>query len=178
MAAAMGEGFRCGVQISLLTSLGEKLDGEIVEYDSTTNCVVLQDIGGRGPKRNVRFLRTEFIDSFQVVGEADPPSLLPFPHFDLNVLRAKEEAAIRRAEAEVERFGVDVTEEAQHIFDALSKTMPVHWEQRTIVVMNEVKVTSPYLPENVIGGQATANERVRIVLRKERERLAARTSLS
>ena len=41
----------------------------------------------------------------------------------------------------------------------------MHWDKTTIVVMNEVRVSSPYLPESVLGGTPTANERVQKVVR-------------
>lgn len=41
----------------------------------------------------------------------------------------------------------------------------MHWDKTTIVVMNEVRVSSPYLPESVNGGAAAANERVKKVVR-------------
>ena len=43
--------------------------------------------------------------------------------------------------------------------------LPVRWDKTTIVVMNEVRVSSPYLPESVVGGTPAANERVRKVVR-------------
>lgn len=43
--------------------------------------------------------------------------------------------------------------------------LPVRWDKSVIVVMNEVRVSSPYLPESVSGGTASANERVRKVVR-------------
>lgn len=43
--------------------------------------------------------------------------------------------------------------------------LPVRWDRTTIVVMNEVRVSSPYLPESVSGGTPAANERVRKVVR-------------
>ena len=41
----------------------------------------------------------------------------------------------------------------------------MRWDKTTIVVMNEVRVSSPYLPESVVGGTPAANERVRKVVR-------------
>nr|GMD95823.1 protein LSM12 homolog [Ipomoea batatas] len=84
---------------------------------------------------------------------------------DLDTLKAREDSAIRQAELDAERFGVGVTAEAQSIFDALAKTHPVRWDKTVIVVMNEVRVSSPYLPESVKGGTPAANERVRKVWR-------------
>ncbi|KAL0004124.1 hypothetical protein SO802_011685 [Lithocarpus litseifolius] len=95
-------------------------------------------------------------------------------YLDLNSLQAREESAIRQAEAEAERRGVGVTSEAQNIFDALSKTLPVRWDKTVIVVMKEVRVSSPYLPESVSGGTPAANDRVKKVLELERKRLHAR----
>lgn len=43
--------------------------------------------------------------------------------------------------------------------------LPVHWDKTVIVVMNEVRVNSPYLAENVKGGTAAANDRVKKVVR-------------
>lgn len=39
--------------------------------------------------------------------------------------------------------------------------LPVRWDKTVIVVMNEVRVSSPYLPESVSGGTPSANDRVR-----------------
>jgi hypothetical protein len=44
--------------------------------------------------------------------------------------------------------------------------LPVRWDNTIIVVMNEVRVSTPYFPENVSGGPAAANERVKKVVRK------------
>ncbi len=43
--------------------------------------------------------------------------------------------------------------------------LPVRWEKTAILVMNEVRVSHPYLPDNVLGGPPAANERVRKVVR-------------
>ena len=43
--------------------------------------------------------------------------------------------------------------------------LPVRWDKTAIVVMNEVHVSSPYLPDSVSGGTPAANERVKKVVR-------------
>ncbi|GKV14452.1 hypothetical protein SLEP1_g25333 [Rubroshorea leprosula] len=119
-------------------------------------------------------LKANYIKDFTFLGQGEDPLESRKCCLDITTLREKEEIAIRQAEAEAERIGVGVTSEAQSIFDALSKTLPVRWDKTVIVVMNEVRVSSPYLPESVSGGTPAANERVRKVLELERKRLQTR----
>lgn len=163
-----------GCRLSIKTTLGDEFEGQVLTFDHDSNVVVLQEIGETGPRRNLRFLKANFIKDFTLLGQAEDPLDLKDQFIDINALKAREETAIRQAEAEAERIGVGVTQEAQDIFDALSKTLPVRWEHTDIVVMNEVRVSSPYVPDNVLGGPSAANERVRKVLELERKRLQAR----
>ncbi|RYR18086.1 hypothetical protein Ahy_B03g062715 isoform B [Arachis hypogaea] len=55
-------------------------------------------------------------------------------------------------------------------------SLPVRWDKTVIVVMNEVRVSSPYHPDSVVGGTPAANERVKKVLDFERKRLQLRSS--
>ncbi|GFP91551.1 protein lsm12 homolog a [Phtheirospermum japonicum] len=130
---------------------------------------------GAGPKRNIRLLKANYIKEFTFLGQGEDPLDANKCFLDLNTLQSREESAIRQAEADAERIGVGVTAEAQRLFDALSKTLPVRWDKTTIIVMNDVRVGSPYLPESVIGGTPAANERVRKVLEFEKKRLQSRT---
>ncbi|CBI32087.3 unnamed protein product, partial [Vitis vinifera] len=135
-----------------------------------------QEGSDSGPRRNIRLLKANYIKEFSYLGQAEDPLDPKKCCIDLNALQAREEVAIRQAEADAERIGVGVTVEAQNIFDALSKTLPVRWDKTAIVVMNEVRVSSPYLPESVSGGTPAANERVKKVLEFERKRLQARVA--
>ncbi|MCO5571642.1 hypothetical protein L7F22_025389 [Adiantum nelumboides] len=134
----------------------------------------IRGTGQTGPRRNLRFLKVNCIKESTFLGHGDDALNLKDFMLDMESLKAREEGAIRQAEAEAERIGIGVTAEAQDIFDALSKTLPVRWDNRIIVVMNEVRVSSPYYPENVAGGPPAANERVRKVLELERKRLHTR----
>ncbi|XP_027157629.1 uncharacterized protein LOC113759262 [Coffea eugenioides] len=111
------------------------------------------------------------LKEFTFLGQGEDPLDLKKCFIDINNRQAREDSAIRQGELVAERFGIGVTAEAQSIFYALSKTLPVRWDKTTIVVMNEVRITSPYLPESVLGGTPAANELVEKVLEFERKRL-------
>lgn len=172
------EEFAVGCLLSIKTTLGDEFEGQVITFDRPSNILVLQEglKSGSGPRRNIRLLKANYIKEFSFLGQAEDPLDLKKCYLDLNTLQSKEENAIRQAEIDAERIGVGVTPEAQNIFDALSKTLPVRWDKTVIVVMNEVRVNSPYLPESVTGGTPAANERVRKVLVLERKRLQTRGS--
>ncbi|XP_043707761.1 protein LSM12 homolog [Telopea speciosissima] len=174
MDSSYGDEFAVGCFLSIKTTLGDEFEGQIITFDKLSNILVLQEGSKTGPRRNIRLLKANYIKDFTLLGQAEDPLDHKKCYLDLASLQAREEAAIRQAELEAVRIGVGVTSEAQSVFDALSKTLPVHWDKTVIVVMNEVRVSSPYLPENVIGGTPAANDRVKKVLEFERKRLHAR----
>lgn len=177
MEAYNTEEFAVGCILSIKTTLGDEFEAQVIAFDKPSNILVLQEgVSASGPKRDVRLLKANYIKEFSFLGQSQDPLDTNKCFFDLNSLQSREDSAIRQAEIDAERFGVGVTAEAQTIFDALSKTLPVCWDKTVIVVMNEVRVSSPYLPESVTGGTPAANERVRKVLVLERKRLQTRNT--
>jgi len=163
-----GTDYPVGARIALSTTLGEDFEGEIVMHDRNSKTLVLQEIGSSGVKRNLRFLKTSSIKDWRQVGLAgDLPDLRSL-RIDHTLLQQKEEAAIKQAELDAGRIGVGVSSEGQDIFDALGKTLPVRWEKTVIVVLDEVRISSPYRPENATGGNTQSLERVRKVLEQLR----------
>lgn len=175
-SAVAGDEFAVGCILSIKTTLGDEFDAQVIAFDRPSNILVLQEgmKSVSGPRRNIRLLKANYIKEFVLLGQAEDPLDPMKCYVDLNTLQSREESAIRQAEMDAERIGVGVTAQAQSIFDALSKTLPVRWDKTVIVVMNEVRVGSPYLPESVVGGTPAANERVRKVLELERKRLQGR----
>ncbi|XP_044488256.1 uncharacterized protein LOC123213009 isoform X2 [Mangifera indica] len=159
--------FAVGCLLSIKTTLGDEFDGQVIAFDRFSNMLVLQEGLKSGPRRNIRLLKANYIKDFSYWGQAEDPLDVKNCFLDINALQAREELAVRQAEAGAERIGVGVTSEAQKIFDALSKTLPVRWDKTVIFVMNEVRVSSPYVPESVSGGTAAANERVKKVLQAQ-----------
>ncbi|KAL2939220.1 Protein LSM12-like protein [Bienertia sinuspersici] len=178
MMEPITEDFAIGCVLSIKTTLGEEFEAQVITFDRSSNILifsgVLQEGSKSGPRKNIRLLKTNYIKEFTLLRQAEDPLDIKSCYLDLTSLQAREESAIRQAEIEAERIGVGVTAEAQSIFDALSKTLPVRWDKTVIVVMDQVRVCSPYHPESVTGGTPAANERVRKVLELERKRLHSR----
>ncbi|KAB1218464.1 hypothetical protein CJ030_MR3G026344 [Morella rubra] len=167
------EDFAVGCLLSIKTTLGDEFEGQVITFNRDSNILILQEGSKPGPRRSVRFLNASYIKELSFLGQGEDPLDIEKCFVDLTSLQAKEDLAIRKAEAEADRIGVGVTSEAQNIFDALSKTLPVRWDKTVIVVMKEVRVCSPYLSESVSGGTPAANARVKKVLEFERKRWQA-----
>lgn len=74
----------------------------------------------------------------------------------------------------MEKLGAGVTTEAQYIFDALAKTLPCHWEEDTIVVMDEVRIAKPYLPQDVQGDKEQSVNHVKRIVEGEWRKLKSK----
>ncbi|KAF1983555.1 hypothetical protein K402DRAFT_406794 [Aulographum hederae CBS 113979] len=67
---------------------------------------------------------------------------------DLDALRAREEAAIRKMKEKDATKGKGVTKEGQEIFDALHRLLPCRWHESQIIVNNNVIISAPYGLDN------------------------------
>jgi len=86
--------------------------------------------------------------------------------------RGREESALNEARSRLGPTGNGVTPQAKFVFDALSKTMPCRWENEDIIVLDEVRISSPYSINNVSGGSQASLARLRLVLEGEMKRFS------
>ncbi|KAJ3265722.1 hypothetical protein HK104_006236 [Borealophlyctis nickersoniae] len=118
-------------------------------------------------------------DGKQKQNKVQVPPLVPVIPYAVNKLYAREQAAVRYERERESKLGVGVSAEAQNLFDALAKTMPTTWRGGLIVVLEEIVVSPPYTAEDCKfldgrNGSETSLERVRKVVRGERERMRSR----
>lgn len=127
------------------------------------------------PRRTFTFLRTSQISSVTVLSPSPTDTTLPASDAPLpslpsspTELSARVDRAVaedRKARARLAPSGT--SPEAQGLFDALAKTLPVRWAGTSIVVLDEVVIESPYEPANVKGAKGSADrvERIKKMVR-------------
>eukprot|EP00013_Stygamoeba_regulata_P019171 CAMPEP_0177660290 /NCGR_PEP_ID=MMETSP0447-20121125/17948_1 /TAXON_ID=0 /ORGANISM="Stygamoeba regulata, Strain BSH-02190019" /LENGTH=186 /DNA_ID=CAMNT_0019165319 /DNA_START=178 /DNA_END=738 /DNA_ORIENTATION=- len=178
--------FTLGVEVEVVTSAQETVCGRVFAHDSTSQVVVLsvappaspsgsEDVlQQRGDRHSYRLLNTSAIASARVVDATVQVEDLPAPTLNAEQIDRREAIAVRQAYEESQRIGINVTLEAQQLFNQLCKTLPCKWDQKTIVVMDEIRVTPPYTADSCAGPKDSAAvlARVRRVLTGERARLA------
>jgi len=168
--------WKIGSLVALETSLGERVEGFVYAFDGPLNCVVLQDAPiNPTQKKSYRIVNLNFVTK-RAAGPA-PASAVdvrPVQPLDMDRIRAKEAAATAEAKREAARINTNVSAEAQKIFNALAKTLPCRWDNDTIVLFEDLRISSPYRVEDVRGGALTSKtelDRVKRVLDGETRRL-------
>ena len=159
-----------GYTVSITTTFGETIKGEIFTFDSVTNCVTLS-FPAEPTKRTYRIINTNFIENIQLVSLPTQPVDVSVPEINLDKIRAIEHKNLKNAEKEIEKIGVGVSKEAQEIFNALSRTYPCAWEGKNIIVMGEVRIEPPYTAASCSGNQKSSLQRVKRVIEGERAKL-------
>eukprot|EP00406_Dinophysis_acuminata_P065987 CAMPEP_0179281462 /NCGR_PEP_ID=MMETSP0797-20121207/37164_1 /TAXON_ID=47934 /ORGANISM="Dinophysis acuminata, Strain DAEP01" /LENGTH=192 /DNA_ID=CAMNT_0020990167 /DNA_START=50 /DNA_END=628 /DNA_ORIENTATION=- len=161
-----------GAQICVVTTSGEEIEGELFCVDTSgtsgsnsANSVIICQRLDNG-NVNYKWTKTNIIR--EVKASSGPPNgasdeWFPLPHVDLRLIEHRAKKLEDDAREEAKRYGVGVTEHAQEVYDALSKTMEAEWDGEDIKVFG-VKVTKPYAPNCCTGGDDQARDRVQKVL--------------
>lgn len=163
-----------GCEVVFKSVNDEEISGEVFAFDKTARIVVLKQPGSAPRSSKIRIVSEKHLASV-VMGKrpAQPPDM-SLPHINMQACREREEKALKAAEADAARIGMGVSKVAQQMFDALAKTMPCKWDQKDIVVLEEVRVVEPYNSTSCSTKQPddTATlDRVRKVLDMERKQL-------
>ncbi|CAH8337445.1 unnamed protein product [Eruca vesicaria subsp. sativa] len=169
-----GDEYEVGKAYKVKLTTGIEFKGIVLAYDSDPNVVVFHILSDgtkpeTGKSMTTRTVKAKFISEATLIGKFEDPlaSNKEKRFVNLSELESKEKEAIRK----IESIGVGVTAEAQKIFDALAKTYHVQWDNKVIVVMENVRISSPYHSDCVTGGIRAASEQIKKVLEKVRGKL-------
>ncbi|KAF1941746.1 hypothetical protein EJ02DRAFT_191291 [Clathrospora elynae] len=98
------------------------------------------------------------ITSFEILGSGEraPESTVGFDgalpsisKVDLAALQAREDQTIREMKKKDAQKGKGVSQEAQDLFDAITRTLPTRWADTSIVVSDSVLIQPPYTLDNI-----------------------------
>ncbi|KAJ1994448.1 hypothetical protein GGI25_001500 [Coemansia spiralis] len=138
--------------------------------------------GGLRQQTQVDLIKADNISDVEVIakpgasrgGENDDefamPEIKPIP---TSIIEARKQKSLIQAQERALRIGVGVSDKAQMIFEALSRTLPCRWNQEKIIVLDEVSIEPPYSVEDCcnLTEASVSLQRVKKVLQGELNRL-------
>lgn len=152
-----------GLPVKVTLAPGAKdrsLTGAVYAFDPVLSLLVLTNPSPTAPsKRAFHLIKTSQLVDLAVLSTVPDPVVLALLAQPQAVSPAAVDARVKKAladEAKLKaRVGAGVTPEAQALFDALGRTLPVRWHEQSIVVMDEVIIAPPYGSSDVKGGKGT-----------------------
>ncbi|KAL5357489.1 anticodon-binding domain-containing protein [Aspergillus floccosus] len=178
-----------GARVRITTAQQSTIEGTLFTADPITNLVAINTADPKQAQADYHIFPVSRIQSFQLLSLAPPSTAADGPSFsdavpsvhalDIRALKNRETTAIGKLHENEARRGKGVTREAQDIFDAISRTMPVRWDGTNIVVADAVAIAAPYRPDDcrpLVAGDTAALLRVRKVLEMERQKIELRNA--
>lgn len=160
-----------GLKVKITTILDKSFQGKVYAFDQITNMLALEL-----DDNSVRLFKSTFIKDINVLEKQKKstsnnnnkssslfsqakPSIGPI---SINSLKKRERQQVEQRRKVYLAKGVNVSKEAQFVFDSLHKTLPCRWNGKSIIVFDEVTVNPPYTPESCKGG----NDKVLAMVRQ------------
>ncbi|XP_002738865.2 protein LSM12-like [Saccoglossus kowalevskii] len=161
--------FKVGSQVSCQTCHGLKVQGEVMAFDVPTRMLALKTAAsGKATNYDIRIINLFLATNVELIREPTetPP---PPPALNLQKLNFRCNHEVDAKKNAVFSIGVDVTPEAQKLFNTLYKTLKCRWHDKSIIVMDEVTISPPYGLENCKGKEGTLNHVRKIIEKHIRE---------
>ncbi|KAJ2713995.1 hypothetical protein H4R19_001961 [Coemansia spiralis] len=160
-----------GAAVELELVDGSAVKGALYAYDvySGVAAIVATEAGGKLDVRLVKAANIATVRAARAAADVQLPEVRPVAPAAIEARKQRELGLARERAA---RIGVGVSNRAQAIFEALSKTLPCRWDQDKIIVLDEVLIAPPYAVESCRAlSTASSLPRVKKVLQGELSRL-------
>ncbi|KAJ2072004.1 hypothetical protein GGH13_002974 [Coemansia sp. S155-1] len=190
-----------GARIRITLPSGSDIEGLVYTYDVYSGVVALisaltsddlpdlQNIAGASPsvgggrqRAQIHLVKAANIKAVEVLaaqteaanGEKEDKFAMPEVRaVDTSVAEARKQRALIQAQERAQRIGVGVSDKAQSIFEALSRTLPCRWSRDSIIVLDEVSIEPPYSVDSCreLQPASFSLQRVKKVLQGELSRM-------
>lgn len=177
--AAPGEYFNVGSHVSCLTCLGQRLQGEVVAFDYPSKMLTLKcaPSSGKPNLSDVVLVNLAYVSEVDIINDrAETPPPLASLHFNKLANRARAEKEDKLSQAYAVSAGVSV--EGQQLFQTIHKTIKeCKWQEKNIIVMDDVIINPPYHMDNCKGKEGSALSHVRKIVEKHFRDMEGQKSL-
>uniref|UniRef100_A0A2K5ZUM3 LSM12 homolog n=1 Tax=Mandrillus leucophaeus TaxID=9568 RepID=A0A2K5ZUM3_MANLE len=163
MAAPPGEYFSVGSQVSCRTCQEQRLQGEVVAFDYQSKMLALKcpSSSGKPNHADILLINLQYVSEVEIINDRTET---PPPLASLNVSKLASKARTEKEEKLSQAYAISagVSLEGQQLFQTIHKTIKdCKWQEKNIVVMEEVVITPPYQVENCKGKEGSALSHVR-----------------
>ncbi|XP_033062013.1 protein LSM12 homolog [Trachypithecus francoisi] len=164
MAALPGEYFSVGSQVSSGTCQVQRLQGEVVTFDYQSKMLALKcpSSSGKPNHADILLINLQYVSEVEIINDRTET---PPPLASLRVSKLASKARTEKEEKLSQAYAIsaDVSPEGQQLFQTIKDRK---WQEKNIVVMEEVVITPPYQVENCKGKEGSALSHVRKIVEK------------
>lgn len=166
--AAPGECFSVGSQVACRTCQEQRLQGEVVAFDYPSKMLALKcpSSSGRPNHADILLVNLHYVSEVEILTDRTDT---PPPLASLNVSKLASKARLEKEEKLSQAYAISagVSLEGQQLFQTIHKTIKdCKWQEKNIVVMEEVVIAPPYQVENCKGKEGSALGHVRKIVEK------------
>ncbi|KAE8575438.1 hypothetical protein XENTR_v10003841 [Xenopus tropicalis] len=156
--AGPGEYFAIGAYVSCRTCQETRLQGEVVAFDYPSKMLALKcpSSSGKPNHADILLLNLDYVSDVEVINER---TQTPPPLASLNITKLASRARLEKEEKLSQAYAISagVSLDGQQLFQTIHKTIKdCKWQEKNIVVMEEVVISPPYQVENCKGKEGRA----------------------
>ncbi|XP_022199471.1 protein LSM12 homolog isoform X2 [Nilaparvata lugens] len=151
--AGVSDCFGIGSIVYCKTCYNKEIEGEVQAFDPQTKMLILKcsSSSGKASLNDVHVVNLSLVSDVQVRKEVNI-SPVHQPALNLQRLNTRVRNQVEEKRRLVTALAAGVSPDGQKLFLTICKTInEVTWQGPNIVVLNQVTITPPYRPENVIG---------------------------
>lgn len=171
---------RPGAYVTMTLTTGDTITGFVHSADPLMQIIMVRvPLVHTTLASELRMVKSNFIASYTVHPEKSEEPI-SMTSTTTKILQIREQKALRRTADLMSELNPDAPAHGQMMFDAVNKTLPCHWEQNNIIVLNQVRISEPYSSNDCVSldGDQEALSRIKKVLEGETRRMEKKAALA